>query len=190
MGNQPTLPHAPERSGPCGNRPGLSLSPWCTSSRRHGHHPFPTPILPKSSQEHFFRASLIFLGVLGWRRETPASRVTCSEGEIFAHRLYSLFLLALGHPRPRCLGPSSLRLLPCQAWWPHSLFQAPGGAPRSPQVKAGEKQPSSPLLLFSLCKSLGPSCSPHTRGGGGRRVTPPLLPWSFCCVNPHEMLVL
>lgn len=36
----------------------------------------------------------------------------------------------------------------------------------------------------------GPIMQPPHPGGGGRRVTPPLLPWSFCCVNPHEMLVL
>lgn len=142
-----------------------SFSPWCTSSRRHGHHPFPTPILPKSSQEHFFRASLIFLGVPEWRRETPASRVTCFEGEIFAHRLYSLFLLALGHPRPRCLGPSSLQLLPCHAWRPRPLPGTRRGSTEPPGQGWRETAFISSAFVFPL-QVPGPIMQPPQRGGG------------------------
>lgn len=103
----PLSPTPLRGQGPCGNGPGLSLSPWCTSSRKHRHHPLPTPILPKSSQEHFLRASLIFLGVPGWRGETQHPESTALRGN-FCTPFIQSFSISPRPPEATVPGPLHL----------------------------------------------------------------------------------
>lgn len=150
----------------------------------------PNLALPKSSQEHFVRVSLLFLGPWMERGLPQHPKSTSLRGNSICTlgTVYTVFFLSAPRP-PKATAPGpchlpatalapgseALSLLPrpCQLR-PHSqgLFRAPGGAPRSPPVRAEEKTAcNSSLVLFSLRKRTPghPHCAP--RG-------------VLCCVNP------
>lgn len=85
-------------------------------------------------------------------------------------------------PGPRPQSPISPPLHAHSHHTAPSLLWAPGGSPRSPEVRAGEKTAFlSSLVLFSL----------HKRASGRRLDTLTVLPGGvLCCVNPHGTLVL
>lgn len=105
------------------------------------------------------------------------------RGQRFAHRLYSLFLSAPQPPEATAPGPLRLRA-PAPpgpaAEPPRPLPGTPRGA-RSPRVRAGEKQPSSPLRF---CFPFALTQSPR-RGRPGTPATPapPHSPGSLCCAD-------
>lgn len=156
-------------------------------------------ILPKSRQEHFLRVSFLFLGPQDGERKPQHPESASLRGN-YLHTwdsFYSLFSIspstARGHsawapppssscPGPRPQSPISPPLHTHSHHTAPGLLWAPGGAPRSPEVSAGEKTAFlSSLVLFSL----------HKRASGRRLDTFTVLPGGvLCCVNPHGTLVL
>lgn len=164
--------------GPCGDW--KALHPWCSSSKKHGHHPLPIPSFQKAAGSTFLERQLFSWGSQdGEGKPQQHLESAALKGERFAHRLYSLFLSA---PQPaEATAPEPLRLrapaLPGPAAEPP---RSPAPADRhpegrtSPQVRAGEKQPSSPpLFCFPFAVT-----QPPRRGRPG---TPaPHSPGSLC----------
>lgn len=164
--------------GPCGDW--KALHPWRSSSKKHGHHPLPIPSFQKAAGSTFLERQLFSWGVPGWRGETAAaSRVSCFERGTICTPFIQSFLSA---PQPaEATAPEPLRLrapaLPGPAAEPP---RSPAPADRhpegrtSPQVRAGEKQPSSPpLFCFPFAVT-----QPPRRGRPG---TPaPHSPGSLC----------
>lgn len=169
----------------------------CTSSKWHGQYPLPTSLFQKAARSTLLRVSLLFLGPRMERGHPQHPQSTSLRGNSICTlgTVYTVFFLSAPRP-PKATAPGPCHL-PATALAPgsetlsllprprqlrphsHGLFRAPGGAPRSPPVRAGEKTAcNSSLVLFSLRKRTPghPHCAP--RG-------------VLCCVNPpHETLVL
>lgn len=167
--------------GPCGDW--KALHPWRSSSEKHGHHPLLIPSFQRAAGSTFLERQLFSWGSQdgeGKPQQHPESAAL--KGEQFAHRLYSFFYQLLNQRRPQRLGPSASELPPRQSQrqsrpgrQPRPLPGIPRGA-QSPQVRAGEKQPSS-LHLF--CFPFAVTQSPRR----GRPGTPaPHSPGSLCGV--------
>lgn len=69
--NRPNLPHPGEIRAHVETGQG---SPSCTSAKKHGHHPLPTPYF-KNIQEHILRVSIISWGGGGPRIERGNSNI-------------------------------------------------------------------------------------------------------------------
>lgn len=87
----PLSPTPLRGQGPCGHRPALSLSPWCASSRKHGHHLLPDPILPKSNRSTFLELHLFFCGGSQDGEGKPQHPESTTSRGKFLHTVYTVF---------------------------------------------------------------------------------------------------
>lgn len=167
-----------------------ALHPGCTGSKKHGLCPLPT--LSSKKQPGALSQSLIYFlegrASQDGKRKRRHSRVNFFEWEAICTlgTISTVFFdQSPDCQRPRCLGPSTFELLtrPGPAAYLYSsispgLFWTPGGPPPRPQVRAGEKQLSSPLCF----------CFPFTRppahlaGPPAATLDPPR---EHCSAHPH-----
>lgn len=123
-----------------------TLSPGALAPESTDKNPF-QPYSSKKPPGALSSSFISFLGTPGWREEAPASRVSVSEGKLFAHLgqfLQSFFYQPLDRQRPQRLGPSTFQLLPRpQAAKPHLSSPSHPLPPHSPGPLVGTRRGST-----------------------------------------------